>query len=64
MASVPLRSSELSSKVPPCRLDEVLHDGQAEPGAALGRLVGQRALAEGLHDAGDLLLGNAGAGVA
>ena len=46
------------------QLDEVLHDGQAEPGAAFGGLVGQRALAEGLHDARDLLLGNARARIA
>ena len=40
--------------------DQVLHDRQAEPRAALGRLVGKRALPERLHDAGDLLLGDAG----
>src|SRR5688500_1539665 len=37
--------------------DEALHDRQAETGAALRRLVRERALAESLHDAGYLLLG-------
>src|SRR5262245_28691602 len=38
---------------------EVVHDGQSKSGSALRRLVRQRALPERLHDARDLLLGDA-----
>src|SRR5262245_29133355 len=40
--------------------DEVVHDGEPQSGTTLGGLVRQRALPERLHDAWDLLLGDAG----
>ena len=46
------------------QLNEVLDDGQSEACAALGCLVGERSLPEGLHDFRDFFLGDAGAGVA
>ncbi len=45
------------------QLGQALGDGKAEPGAAFGRLMGERALAEALQHPRDLVLGDAGAGV-
>ena len=60
----PLPTSLVDAQPAAHRLDQPPADGQAQPGAAEpagGRLVG---LAEGLEQAGDLVLGDADAGVA
>src|SRR5262249_8272887 len=45
------------------QIDEILHDRQAKAGATLRAVLGERALAERLHDPGDFFLGDAGARV-